>query len=197
VWGNELLDSEETFHFENLESQWTFEFSKGNCRGQNPMDGEIFYIIGKLLKHRCPKWACMTHSDIWKSNYGQKKGQESNWQFDSQPLKVWNQPNFLMCKWRATYHWKFLDKGYNFALDFISIRGLLTKLWGLKVTEIPSLGISRLPFGSPGTKCHLDVGLMERHKIYYKGKVVVPQVRAVVSLVSPSLLMAHLGIKSV
>jgi len=31
------------------------------------------------------------------------------------------------------------------------------------------LGISGLPFGSPGTKCHLDVGLVERHKVYYKG----------------------------
>jgi len=34
---------------------------------------------------------------------------------------------------------------------------------------IPTLGISRLPFGSPGTKCHLDVGLVERHIIYYRG----------------------------
>jgi hypothetical protein len=30
------------------------------------------------------------------------------------------------------------------------------------------LKISGLPFGSPGTKCHLDVGLVERHIIYYK-----------------------------
>jgi len=32
------------------------------------------------------------------------------------------------------------------------------------------LGISGISFGSPRTKCHLDVGLMERHKIYYKGE---------------------------
>jgi len=30
--------------------------------------------------------------------------------------------------------------------------------------------ISALPFGSSRTKCHLDVGLMERHIIYYKGE---------------------------
>jgi hypothetical protein len=49
------------------------------------------------------------------------------------------------------------------------------------------LGIS-----GPGTKCHLDVGLMERHKVYYKGEGGgFPQVRAVVSLVSPSLPMAR------
>jgi hypothetical protein len=70
--------------------------------------------------------------------------------------------------WRATYRWKALDKGYNFALDLILIGGLHTKLWGPKVTRVPTLGISGLPFGSPGTKCHLDVGLVERHKVYYK-----------------------------
>jgi hypothetical protein len=40
---------------------------------------------------------------------------------------------------------------------------------------VPTLGILGLPFGSsengsPRTKSHLDVGLMERHKIYYKGE---------------------------
>jgi len=50
------------------------------------------------------------------------------------------------------------------------------------------LAILGLPFGSPGTKSHLDVGLVERHKIYYKEEGGgFPQVRAVVSLVSPSL----------
>jgi len=62
---------------------------------------------------------------------------------------------------------------------------------------VPTLGISRLPFGSPGTKCHLDVGLVERHIIYYKGEGGgFPQVRAVVSLVNPSLPVARLSTKS-
>jgi len=26
------------------------------------------------------------------------------------------------------------------------------------------------PFGNPKTKCHLDVGLVERHRVYYKGE---------------------------
>jgi hypothetical protein len=71
---------------------------------------------------------------------------------------------------RAIYHWKVLDEGYNFYLDLISIKGLHAKLWGPKITGIPILAISRLPFGSPRTKCHLDVGLVERYKIYYKGE---------------------------
>jgi hypothetical protein len=28
-----------------------------------------------------------------------RKGRESNWQFDSRPLKVGNRPDFLACKW--------------------------------------------------------------------------------------------------
>jgi hypothetical protein len=42
----------------------------------------ILYIIKKLLKRRCLKWARIAHLDIWNTSYGQKNGQESNWQFD-------------------------------------------------------------------------------------------------------------------
>jgi hypothetical protein len=111
--------------------------------------------------------------------------------------KVRNRPNFLTCRWLATYHRKYLDKGYNFSLNLVSIGGLHTKLWDPKVTRVRTLIISRLPFGSPGTKCHLDVGLVERHIIYYKGEGGgFPQVRAVVSLVSLSLHVAHPSTKS-
>ncbi len=65
----------------------------------------------------CLNWARMTHLDISNTSYGQKKGRELNWQFDSRPLKVGNCPDFLACRWHATYHWKIFDKGYNFALD--------------------------------------------------------------------------------
>jgi hypothetical protein len=53
-------------------------------------------------------------------------------------------------------------------------------------------------FGNFGTKCHLDVGLVERHKIYYKGEGGgFPEAHAVVSLVSPSLPMVRPSTKSV
>jgi hypothetical protein len=49
----------------------------------------------------------------------------------------------------------------------------------------------------PGTKCHLDVGFVERHIVYYKGEGCgFPQVRAVVSLVSPNLPVVRLSTKS-
>jgi len=115
------------------------------------------------------------------------KGRESNWQFDFRPLKVENRVDLLTSMWHATYHWKALDEGYNFFSNLISIQGLHAKLWAHKVARVPTLAISRLRLGSPRTKCHLDVGLMERHKIYYKGEGGdFPQVQAVVSLVSPN-----------
>ncbi len=40
---------------QNLESDF---------RGQNSMACDIFYIIGKNLKRRCLKWACIVHLDI-------------------------------------------------------------------------------------------------------------------------------------
>ncbi len=185
VWGNEPSHSQGVPFWE-FESRWTPESSEDDCKGQTAMAWNIPYIIGKLLERRYLKWACIAYLDIWNISYGQKKGQESNWQFDSQPLKVGNRPDFRACRWRATYRWKNFDKGYNFVLDLISIRGLHTKLWRPKVAGVPTLAISGFPLGSHGTKNHLDVGPVERCRVYYEGEGGgFPQVRAVVSLVCP------------
>ncbi len=63
-----------------------------------------------------------------------KNGRESN---DSQQLKVKNRPDFLVYKWCAKYHWKDLNKGYNFSSDLTSIKGLHIELWAPKVTGVP------------------------------------------------------------
>jgi hypothetical protein len=42
--------------------------------------------------------------------------------------------------------------------------------WAPKVTRVPTVGISRLPLGSPGTKCHLDAGPVVSHRVYYEGE---------------------------
>jgi len=77
--------------------------------------------------------------------------------------------------------------GLQLFLNLISIRGLNTKLWGPKTVGVLTLAILGPPLGSPETKSHLDVGLVERHKIYYKGEGGgFPQVRAVVSIVNMS-----------
>jgi hypothetical protein len=94
---------------------------KEQLQGSKPNGLKSYLYHWNLLKRRCLKWARMTHLDIWNTSYGQMKGRKSNWKFDSRPLKVGNRPNFLAWRWRATYCWKVLDKGYNFALYFISI----------------------------------------------------------------------------
>jgi hypothetical protein len=185
-------------HVGSWTPKWTPKSSEHNFRGQNPFLRGILYVIGKLLKHKCLKWACMAHLDIWNTSYGQKKGHESNWQFDSRPLKVGNWPDFVMCMWRLTYHWKALNKGYNFALDLIAIGGLHAKLCAPKFAGVRVVQILGLPFGNLGTKSHLDVVPVERHIVYYKGEGGgFPQVRAVVNLVSPRLPVVRLHTKSV
>ncbi len=94
--------------------------------------------------------------------------------------------------------WKALDEGYNFASDLISIEGLHVKLWAPKITGVPILAISGLPLGSPRTKYHLDVGLVEKHIVYYKGEGGgFPQVQVVVSFVNSSLPVVRPNTKSV
>jgi hypothetical protein len=132
----------------------------------------VNYIIEKLLERKCLKWAHIAHLDIWNICYGQKKGRESNCQFDSRPQKVGNRPDLLGCRGRATYLWKALDESYNFAIDCTSIGGLFAKLLGSKVA------------GVPRKKSHLDVRSMASHRVYYKREGGgFPQVWAVVSLV--------------
>jgi len=123
------------------------------------MSYRIIYIIRKLLELRCLKWARIAHLDIWNTSYGQKKGRESNWQFDSWPEKVENRPDLVVYRWRATYRWKGLDKGYNFALDRTSIWGLFAKLWGCKATGVLVGAISGLPLVSPKREKPFGCGL--------------------------------------
>jgi hypothetical protein len=72
---------------------WIF---KERLQGSKLIGLRIFYIIGKMLELKCLKWACMIHLDISNTSYGQKKGRESNWQFDSRALKVKNRLNFFV-----------------------------------------------------------------------------------------------------
>jgi hypothetical protein len=150
------------------------------------------------LKCRCRKWLRMDHLDICSTSYGQKKGRESNWQFDSRPLKVGNWPDPGACRWSATHHWKAFEESYNFALNLIPIGGLSKKLWSCKVLGVQTGTVSKLFLGSPETKNHSDVGVMERRKIYYMGEGGdFPQIRAVVSQVSPKLPVTSPSIKGV
>jgi hypothetical protein len=102
VWGNEPSHSQVNSHVGSWSLERTPEFLERDCKGQNSSPWKILYIIGKLLTRKCLKWARIAHLDTCNTSYGQKNGRESNWQFDSWPLKVRNRPNFLARRQCAT-----------------------------------------------------------------------------------------------
>jgi hypothetical protein len=123
----------------------TPKFLEFDSKGQNTLPWGVLDLIGKVLKCRCPKCPRIGHLDIYSPSYGQKKGRESNWQFDSRPLKVGNQlaPDV---RWgSATRSWKALEEGYKFGLDLVPIGGQGEKLGCPKVLGIQN----RDSFGTP------------------------------------------------
>jgi len=124
----------------------------------------------------------MSHLDICSPSYGQKKGQESNWQFDSRPLKVGNRPLSDIYRRSATWRWKALKESYKIASDLIPFGGLSKKLWMPKVPGVQLGTVWGLLFGSLGKKCHLDVASVGSCREYYMGEGGgFPQVQVVVS----------------
>jgi len=117
----------------DLESSETPECLEFDNGGQNTLHWGVLGVIGKVLKRRYRKWPRIGHLDICSPSYGQKKGRESNWQFDSRPLKVGNRPLSDLRIETATRRWKDLDKGYNFGLDLIAIKLCSRELWAFKV----------------------------------------------------------------
>jgi hypothetical protein len=117
-------------------------------KGQNTSHWGVLHFIGKFLKRRYRKWPRIGHLDICRSSYGQKKGRESKWQFDSRPLKVKNRPLPELRIERATWRWKDLDEGYNFDSDLVAIRLYSRELWPLKVSGLQP-GEFRENFGTP------------------------------------------------
>jgi hypothetical protein len=185
LWGK-CEDETHTLKSGNLESSGTLATLELDCRGQNTSPWGVLYTVGKALKCRCRKWPRMSHSDICCTSYGRKKGQESNWQFDSQPQKVGNRPNPGVWRWNATHSWKALEENYKFSSNLIPIRGLSRELWTPKVPRVKTRTISGLLLGSPENKRHLDVSAAEQRREYYMREGGgFPRVRAVVSQVSP------------
>ncbi len=106
----------------DLESSGTPERLELNNMTQNTFYWGVLGVIRKVLKRRYRKWPCIGHLDICRPSYGQKKIRESNWQFDSRPLEVTNQPLRGLRMEIAIRRWKDLDNGYKFGLDLVAIR---------------------------------------------------------------------------
>jgi len=132
----------------DLESSGTPECLEFDSKAQNTSHRNVLDVIGKVLKRRYWKWPRIDHLDICRPSYGQKKGRESNWQLDSQPLKVGNRPLPNLRIKSATRRWKYLDEGYNFSSDLVAIRLCSRELW---VPKVPGLqpGQFRDNFGIP------------------------------------------------
>jgi hypothetical protein len=112
----------------DLESSGTPRVLEFDSKGQNTSPWGVLGVIGKVLKCRCPKWPRIGHLDICSPSYGQKKGRESNWQFDSRPLKVGNRPTPDVRWGSTTRRWKALKEGYKFGSELVPIEG-----WGEKL----------------------------------------------------------------
>jgi hypothetical protein len=106
----------------DLESSETPEHLEFDGRGQNTLHWGVLGVIEKVLKFRCPKCPRIGHLDICSPSCEQKKGRESNWQFDSRPLKVGNRPLPDIRFGSATWRWKALEESYNFGSDLVLIR---------------------------------------------------------------------------
>jgi len=107
-----------------------------NSKAQNTSHWGVLDVIGKVLKRRYRKWPRIGHSDICSPSYGQKKGRESNWQFDSRPLKFGNRPLPDVRIESATRCWKDLDEGYNFGSNLVAIGLHSQELWLFKVLGV-------------------------------------------------------------
>jgi hypothetical protein len=132
----------------DLESSRTPECLGFNSKAQNTSHWGVLGVNGKVLKRRYRKWPRIGHLDICNPSYGQKKGRESNWQFDSRPLKVGNRPLPNVQIHSARCRWKDLNEGYNFGLDLVAIRLGSRELWALKVPGLQP-GQFRDNFGTP------------------------------------------------
>jgi hypothetical protein len=133
-----------------MESSGTSECSELNSKAQNTLHWGVLGIIEKVLKRKYRKCPRIGNSDICSPSYGQKKGRESNWQFDSRPLKVGNRPLPDVRFECATWRWKDLDKGYNFGLDLVAIQICNRELWRFKVLGVPSRQFRDSILGVPG-----------------------------------------------
>jgi hypothetical protein len=160
------------------------------------MTCDVLYIIGKPLKHRCLKLAYIVHLDIWNTSYGQKTGRESNCQFDSQQKKSRIDPIYLAAddvrhtvgklSTRATTLFQTAPRSKVCSQNYGAPK--LWESWLARFWDSHS--------GVSGDKSHLDVGPVERCRVYYKGEGDgFPQVQAVVSLVCPYCLWLVLAPK--
>jgi hypothetical protein len=156
----------------DLESSGTPERLGFDSKAQNTSHWGILGVIGKVLKRRYRKWPRIGHLDICNPSYGQKKGRESNCQFDFRPLKVGNKPLPDLRIESARCRWKDLDEGYNFGSDLVAIRFCNRELWAPKVPGLQPGQFRDSNLGVPG-KSAIRVQVRRSGTEYIIGRMVV------------------------
>jgi hypothetical protein len=172
---------------EDLESSGTPECLELDSKAQNTLHWGVLGVIGKVLKRRYRKWPRIGHLNTCSPSYEQKKGRESNWQFDSRPLKVGNRPLPDLRIESAIRRWKGLGEGYTFGSNLVAIRLRSRELWAPKVPGLHPGQFRDSNLGVPG-KSDIRVCVPRRVTEYTIGSKVVAysRVRAVVCLVIQS-----------
>jgi hypothetical protein len=144
-----------------------------------------FYIIGKLWKCRCLKWARMTHLTFATQVMAKRKvgSQTGSLTPDHKKLGIDSIP---VC---AGGVWHTIGKLLTRATTFLETSSWSevwtrnyspTKLWESKPWQFRNS-----PLGVSGQKNHLDVGLTKKRIEYYMGEGGgFPWVRAMMNLVS-------------
>jgi len=127
-----------------------------------------FHTIGKVLNCRYLKCPWIVHLDLIWMRYDQKKGQKSNWEFDSWPQIPFEKRSNNLQLGHAIHHWKDLFQGYKIVPSHapnMIFKGRHEHPKSFETTRVP---IFRILLESPRKKCHLNVAPMESHKIYYR-----------------------------
>jgi hypothetical protein len=158
----------EAQHLEKLGFGVLWDSRMFRARQQGAKHLTLVLLVSLKRKYqKCPR---IGNSDICNPSYGQKKGRESNWQFDSRPLKVRNRPlpNVWCPIWECNM--EFERSRWGLQLWFIPRRDpiLQSGVMAVQSSESPAGTNSGLHFGSPGNLCHLDAPSVASCREYYR-----------------------------
>jgi hypothetical protein len=84
-------------------------------------------IITKVLKFRCSKCPHIVHLDLICMSCDQKKGRESNWEFDYRPQIPRKQGSNEVQLRHVIHHWKDLFEGYKVLPSYFQKKDLIWK----------------------------------------------------------------------
>jgi len=145
-----------------MESQWTLEISENDLRGQNSMACSVLYIIGKLLKRRCLKWARISHLEFETQVMAKRRAGSQIANLTPNQKKSGIDSIYLA----ADNVWHIVENLLTRATTFLQTAPrseVCSQSYGApKSRESPLAGFQDSHAGVPREKSHLDVGPVKR-----------------------------------